>query len=298
MDHPFIEKHNIADLYLLGKLPDEERNRFEEHFIDCPECIDHLETTDSLLDGLKTLAIEEAVQSHAYLLPGIFAWAARLSRGRQAMLLLGAILLLVALPTAILVTEVRRVRGELDQAKLANADGQRQAEEKRQIVQRLEQELHEAQQQSAEQKNVLAESVRQLRVLQEMRPRMADEDQQSGRLHSIATVFSLVNTRSAEPTQPPAESRVVISRSSQLIVLSLEFDPDPSVQSYRGTLTSDDNRAIWQGNKLRLNPKGTIEIGFGARLFKPGNYLLALEGLTKQGHYIPISKYSFRVILK
>src|SRR5262245_49931950 len=100
MDHIFIEEHNIADLYLLGKLSDEERSRFEEHFIDCQECLERLETTDSFLDGLKRLAIEEAVRPHAYVQAGILAWAARFSRRRQAMLLLSTILLLVALPAA------------------------------------------------------------------------------------------------------------------------------------------------------------------------------------------------------
>jgi len=33
MDHPFIEEHNIPYLYLLGKLPAEEQEHFEEHFI-------------------------------------------------------------------------------------------------------------------------------------------------------------------------------------------------------------------------------------------------------------------------
>jgi len=295
MDHPFIEEHNIADLYLLGKLADEERNRFEKHFIDCPECLERLETTDGFLDGLKTLAIEEAVRPHAYVQAGILAWAARLSRRRQAMLLLSTILLLVALPAAFFVTEMKRVRGELDQAKLAYGDWQRQYEEKQQTARRLEKELEETRQKSAEQRQQLETELGRER---QERERLADEAKGAGRFHSIATVFSLINTRSADPTQPPPKSEIVISRSSPLIILSPEFDPEPDIQFYRGAITTDDNRPVWRGDKLQLNSKGTIELGFNARLFKPGDYLFTLEGLTKQGNYIHISKYPFTVTIK
>src|SRR5262249_53296424 len=230
MDHTFIEEHNIADQYLLGKLPEEERNRFEEHFIDWPECLDRLETTDIFLDGLKHKAIEEAVRPQAYFQAGILAWAARLSRRRQAMLLLSTILLLVALPAAFFVTEMKRVRGELDQAKLAYGDWQRQYEERQQTARRLEKEIEETRQKSAEQRQQLETELGRER---QERGRLADEAKGAGRLHSIATVFSLINTRSADPTQPPPKSEIVISRSTQLIVLSPEFDPEPNIQSYR-----------------------------------------------------------------
>src|SRR5215813_11948970 len=295
MDHPFIDEHNIADLYLLGKLADEERNRFEEHFIDCPECLERLETTDSFLDGLKHLAIEEAVRPHAYVQAGILAWAARLSRRRRAMLLLSTILLLVALPAAFFVTEMKRVRGELDQAKLAYEDWRRQYEEKQQAARRLEKELQETRLKSAEQRQQLETELERGR---QERERLADEAKGAGRFHSIATVFPLINTRSADPTQPPPKSEIVISRSTQLIVLSPEFDPEPEIQSYRGAITYGANQPIWRGDKLQLNSKGTIELGFNARLFKPGDYLFTLEGLTKQGNYIHISKYPFTVTIK
>jgi len=55
MEHSYIEEHNIADRYLLGKLSDEERMRFEEHFADCLQCRDLLETTDDFRTGLRTV---------------------------------------------------------------------------------------------------------------------------------------------------------------------------------------------------------------------------------------------------
>jgi len=295
MDHSFIEEHNIPYLYLLGKLPAEEQEHFEEHFIVCPECLNRLETTESFIDSLKTIETEDILRPHAYIQAGILVWLVQLSRKRQAMLLSIAILLLVALPAALFVAEMRHIRGELAQAKLAFVDRERQFEEKQQTVQKLEKELQETRQKSAEQRQHLETALDRER---QESARLTDGANRPGSPHSIATVFSLINTRSADPTQPSPKNEIVISRSSQLIILSPEFDPDPNIQSYRGAITTDDNRSIWRGDKLQLNLKGTIELGFSARLFGQSDYLFTLEGLTKQGNYILISKYPFTVTIK
>jgi len=294
MDHPFIEEHNIPYLYVLGKLPAEEQEHFEEHFVACPECLNRLETTERLIVSLKTTAAEDILRPHAYVQAGILAWLVRISSKRQAMLLSITILLLVALPAALFVAEMRRVRGELDRARLAYVDRQRQFEEKQQTVRNLEKELQETRQKSAEQRQHLETELERDR---QERARLADGANRPGRLHSVATVFSLINIRSADPTQPSPKNEIVISHSSQLIVLSPEFAPDPNILSYRGAITTDDNRPIWRGDKLQLNLKGTIELGFSARLFRPSDYLFTLEGLTKQGNYIRISKYPFTVTI-
>src|SRR5687767_2360189 len=101
MDHYYIEDHEIADRYLLGKLPAEERMQFEEHFVDCHECLERLETTESFRGALRTAAAEDAARTSAYAKAGLLAWAARLSRGRRAVLFTSAILLLLTLPAAL-----------------------------------------------------------------------------------------------------------------------------------------------------------------------------------------------------
>jgi hypothetical protein len=287
MDHLLIKEHNIPYLYLQGKLSVEEQEHFEEHFIVCQECQNRLETTESFIDGLKSLSTEDILRHRAYVQTGILAWLVRLSGRRQAMLLAITILLLVALPAVLFVGEMKRVRVDLDRARLAS-------EEKQQTVQKLERDLQEMRQRSAEQRNQLETELERER---QERTRLADGANRLGKFHSIATVFPLISTRSADPAQSSPKNEIVISRSSQLIILSPEFNPDPNIQTYRGAIITVDNRPIWRGDKLRLNIKGTIEIGFSARLFRPGDYLFILEGLTKQGNYIHISKYHFTFTL-
>jgi len=55
MEHSYVEEHNIAERYLLGKLSSEERMRFEEHFADCMQCCNDLETSDDFRTGLRTV---------------------------------------------------------------------------------------------------------------------------------------------------------------------------------------------------------------------------------------------------
>ncbi len=48
--------------YLLGRLDPEEVERFERHYLDCPECLERLETTQTLLDTLRQTAVQDATQ--------------------------------------------------------------------------------------------------------------------------------------------------------------------------------------------------------------------------------------------
>lgn len=66
MDHHYIEEQNIPDRYLLGKLSVEERERFEEHFINCRECLDRLEMTEDFLNALRVVAVEDAARGATY----------------------------------------------------------------------------------------------------------------------------------------------------------------------------------------------------------------------------------------
>src|SRR5262249_58946483 len=134
--------------------------------------------TESFIDSLKSIATEDILRPHAYIQAGILVWLVRLSRKRQAMLLSITILLLVALPAALFVAEMKRVRGELGQAKIAYVDRQRQFEEKQQTVQKLEKELQETRQKSAEQRQHLETELERER---QERTQLADGVNRQGR---------------------------------------------------------------------------------------------------------------------
>lgn len=91
-------------------------------------------------------------------------------------------------------------------------------------------------------------------------------------------------------------NQIVLPRSLPRIILSLELEPDPDLKSYRATLQTAANRQVWSERNLRPGSKDNISLNFKTSLLIPGDYLLILEGLTQQGHYVPAAKYPFRTI--
>lgn len=108
-DHDEIEASNVVERYLMGKLTTEETEVFEDHFLDCDECLERLELSKMLYQGMQEVAAEEVTKTLAA--TSVMAWLAQRGRSFQGILVLG-LLTLMALPWAYLLPEVSRVRGE------------------------------------------------------------------------------------------------------------------------------------------------------------------------------------------
>jgi hypothetical protein len=298
MEHSYIEEHNVADRYLSGKLSPEEQMRFEEHFVDCTQCLDRLEPTDDLRAGLKTIAAEEALHARAGLqigvagVAGLLARIARLNRARRAALLTGLILA-IALPMMLLILEWSSARRELAQAKQTSSELQRKYEEGEQATRDLVNEIQSRERQSSAQRDMLAAQLERERA---DRSRMA-ENRAVG-LQSDIPVFALSLARSSGNNLSQPVDRINFSPSSKLIILLLELDPDPNFQSYRATLSTTDGRSIWSGVRLKPSSQDALAISLNTSLLKPNNYLLTLEGLTAQGRYASVAKYTFRALVQ
>jgi hypothetical protein len=114
MDHGYIDEHNVADCYILGTLSAEERARLEEHFVDCPQCLDRLEDVERWRRALKAAVAEG---------PRVIAWPSK-----TASVLLAACLVLAVAPV-FLWRELSRARADLDRARSASSNWQRRYEE-------------------------------------------------------------------------------------------------------------------------------------------------------------------------
>lgn len=53
MDRKYIADNNVIERYLMDKLTPEERDEFEQFYLDDPETLGELETARRLRDGLK-----------------------------------------------------------------------------------------------------------------------------------------------------------------------------------------------------------------------------------------------------
>jgi len=283
VDHRYIEEADITDRYLLGKLAPEEQDRFEEHFVDCLECLDRLETTKAFSRSLKIAVAEDTEQSRSYVGIGFLAWLMRRSRWQQALLVFAAVLLPSAVVTSYFISKIRRVQDQLEQSKKTSSDWQRRYEDQRQSASRLEKELQDA-------NANLTERRRELETRSGERRELAS----SSTFQVQIPVFPLSIVRGSDPSSGPT-SRISIPQSARSIVLSLELENDSRIRSYRATITNAGQHVIWTGSNLKRRSKDTLRIHLSSDLVEPGDYQLTLEGLTRERNYIHEGKYGFRV---
>jgi hypothetical protein len=282
MDHSYIEEHNIARHYLSGKLSVEEQMRFEEHFVDCTQCLDRLQATEGLRAGLRIVAAEVASRSRVYVQTGLLAWVVRHRRTA----LLAGVVVLVALPLALLSREWSSARHDLARSEQTSSEWQLKYEEREQAARNLAKEVQESSAQREQLAALLAHE-------REERVRLADRlNETTG---AAVPIFALSVTRGdAEDSSQPAE-QITIPRSSKLIILALEFEPDVDIQSYRATLSTVGGRSVWSKSNLRPSSKEALALSLNSSLFKTDTYRLTLEGLTVDRHYVPVAQYIFHV---
>jgi len=292
MEHPYIEEHNIADCYLLGKLSAEERIQFEEHCENCMQCSNNLEAIDGLRTGLRIVAGEEVWRPRARVKAGPSARVAQLSRASQVALLVGAILF-IALPMGLLVLEWSRSRRDLAQITLSVAEWQRKYEEREQVARDLMKEVQARDQQLSAQRDRFAA---QSEGKREHRSRPANGMEKAAAHQAVVPVFALRAMRSDGPDLPRPANRITLPSPPKQIVLLLELGPDTDFQSYRVAISAANGGSIWKEIQLTPNSKDTLALGLNSSIFKSGDYLLTLEGLTTQGRYVLIARHTFRVI--
>ena len=112
MEHSFIERTDVIDRYVRGTMPPAERSEFEEHFLDCQECLDQLELARSLREGIKVCAAQPsgAAVARPQSRPGFSGWFSWRPAAAAAM----AVLLISAIPSVVLYRSLESTRGDLD----------------------------------------------------------------------------------------------------------------------------------------------------------------------------------------
>jgi len=293
MEHLYIEDHHIADRYLSGKLSIEERARFEEHFVDCPECLDLLQTIDDFRAGLRAVAAEEATRLRAYLSvgqAGVLARIALLARRRQGPLLAVAILLIAA-PMALLIAEWVSARRELAQVIRESSEWRRKYEESERAARDLAKEMQTRERESSLRLERLTAQFGRLRNSPDSAPPPSNK---AAERQSETQVFALSVVRGGAPDPSQPVNRITLPPQSKPIILRLELEPDPDLHSYRVAISTTDGRSIWTKDGLKPNSKNALALSFNSSLFKPGDYLLTLEGITAQKRHLPVATYTFR----
>jgi hypothetical protein len=121
MDHSYIEGAGLVDRYVRGRMPADERVAFEEHFLDCPQCLEQLEMARSFMEGLK-ITTAEAVDRGKAPKASVGVWFSGWGPWRIAGLAAAACLVVLVVPLAWLGFQLEGTRNELARIKLASTE--------------------------------------------------------------------------------------------------------------------------------------------------------------------------------
>jgi hypothetical protein len=284
MDHDYINEHGVVSLYVAGRLSPEERAGFEAHFVDCRQCLEQIEVTVELREGLRQVAKEDAAR------PGVaradvarLGVAPRLAPARwagvgslkQPALLAYAMVVVVGL-AAIFFVDARYRRSEVAEARRSSGDWERRYAEERQARENLQRQQAQAADNAGEQ------GVDQGPVLASLQP---------------APLFFLNVTRGTDEGSTPT-NRVAVSPGAPLIALSLEFEKDPGFRSYRARVSDGAGRVVWSAENIPSPASDAIAITLPSHLLGRGDYSVALDGLTVGGRYLPAAHFTFQAFLQ
>jgi hypothetical protein len=272
MDHTYIEENQVAERYVAGTLPEAERERFEDHYLSCQECLDRLEVTESLQRGFKRMAGQDAAKLAAARQLAVVAWLSRLSRSRQIGSLLAAVLVLAILPAGLALRGAAERERELAQTHAA---------------------LEKERQHSAAVHSELEMSRRDLAGEREARTHASEQLAQALQPQGNVPIVNLdaergVGLLGTEPTNrlpQPAAGK---------IDFELPVDP-PLKKSYRAILRDSRGREIARVEDLHPGKRDSLTLSLPASLTPPGDYTLSIEGLTSGGKSISAGRFPFRI---
>src|SRR5690242_4125541 len=134
MDHEQIDQLNLVDRYVMGKLPDDERDRFEEHFVACPQCTERLQTARDFVRDFRLLAAEQAAQGEGWRPAGALSKLGQMFQRRTLFWAVVGLLVLALVGLAWAINNSRRLREEIYQASLRSEQWQQRYEEERQAA--------------------------------------------------------------------------------------------------------------------------------------------------------------------
>lgn len=259
MDHEVIERNQVIEAYVMGRLTEAEADQFVDHYLTCEECLRRLELAERFRQGMRDVAAEELAPV------GVAALFAAIARRRW---LAGAAALALA-AVAALSWQLIRLGGELDEAhKLRSADSQQAAA--------AEKETGALRQRLAAEERARSQLAEELS--RERQPRAG-----------AAWVVALVPVRSGPAAGEPVQ-RLTLPSGAGSIVLSLDMDlPGPG--PYRIVLQRRNGTPLWEGKGLRPGPSETLAVDLDPSLLTPGDYRLLVE----QEDGLPVGRFAFRV---
>ena len=292
MDHDLIDQFDFADRYLMGRLTADESSRFEEHFVDCPLCINRLRTTENFLMGLRATTIRQASPGEANGSKGVLRAFSQVLSAKRLALAWVCLIVVAALGAVGAVRQIRRLRFEVDQAKEAAA----------QRVSLLEQERQSADESNRERQAIVRDLTAKIRQLEAMIN--SREGKHAGTSPGPSTepiinlpAVALTSVR-GNPNSPQAIDAVALRGSSiTWFLISLALEGEGDSKDYCVTIVDDHKKLKWKKCGFKPDQNDYLSLLANSRLLRPGSYHLIVEGVTNGVSRI-IGEYPLSIVKK
>lgn len=282
MDHTYIEEHDVIRRYLGDRLSEEERNRFEAHYVDCGQCLERLELEEGFREGVRDVAGEEVARTVER---GIFLQLLVSRSGRA--LLAAALAVLVALPLGVLLMQNRKLDQRLAAAEAALARSTRPQVPATRPAPAAPGEDDERIRQERDRLASELDRERQARATVEERLARAE----APRIN--LPVFVLAAVR-GEGGAGEDLNRLALKAGEDWVVLAVELALVEH-ETYRATLRTAEARRVWSGEGLRPDERDTLTLAFPSNLLPAGRYSLEVEGRTAAGGWERVTTAPLRV---
>jgi hypothetical protein len=285
MDHEQIDRLDFIDRYLMGKLPEEASADFEEHFVDCAQCIARLQATKNFIRDLRLVAAKQAAQIRPR--PSLSAFRQFVTSLFPKPLARAAVLLLIAAAagTLFLIDYTRRLQDEINRAKSMFEQLQRRYEDERQSA-------NEAEVQRAEQLRALETKLKQQESQRAEAAKPARRRPPEGNL----LIYPLISVRGSEPNPSEVVNTIALPHSAANFAVSIALEGETQYETYRIRILDDHRRIIKNFGELTPSRQEALSILLETGLFEPGHYSLIVEGYDKQGRRGVIGNYPFLIV--
>lgn len=287
MDHEYINKLNLVDQYLLGKLATDEAEEFEAHFVDCAECVEQLNISRNFIHDLKRFAAQETLRStDARSTSRRRGFLGQLTPFRVATALT---LVIVGVFGFIGVRRLIRLETEVRQAKQETSD----------LTARYQRELGtatEAEAKSQRDKQELSQRVSELeKKLGEVNAPPGqvtppDQGPDAGEVN-----FPIVALVSVSRGQPANAVNVVLSDSTPKFALSVPIEDPRDFSTYRVKIVNGRGATIWNRSGFKPDGYHALSMSLKSSLVPAGSYVLSVEGLAASGQWTIVGNYPFGV---
>ena len=286
MNHDYIKEFNLVDQYVLGKLAAGEAEEFEDHFIDCPECVEQLNITRSFIQGLKSLAVQETLLAGNRPAPMTRWWHLQLVPLRSWAVIACCCVLVAGVFAFFAIRRLTQMEAELRQAKEDASAVRQQYQRELEIAAESEQQHQQARQQLAQR---LAELEQKLKT-------EGATNQSSVRGSKAPEVnFPIYALVSLAREQAPAPVEIALPASSSRFALSIPVEDRKDFSAYRVKIL--DHRGVTVLNQGGFKPDAyhALSLSLSSNFLTPGTYDLRVEGLTPPNKWDTVGSYPFRI---